>query len=408
MRRNVVFYSPHFGEMTLRFIYPLRQLPDLNLIALSADRTDYLASLNLFDEVYSVQNALDYRQLEQAIADLQDEYEIHALLNILEELQLPISQLREQFHLPGMHTEMARRFRDKAYMKEILREHGIRCTAFQQIDSYSAAEAFVETHGFPVVLKPVRGAGTISTFLINSWAELQAHCNLEQLSRYPVMLEQFIDGEEGSFDTITIDGQIHFYSMTHYEPNPLHAMNNSWIQSIYSFAKDHPDSEEYADLRQAGVATINALGLDTSITHMEWFRHRKTGDIYVSEIAARPSGDRILGLHNYGHDINLYAEWGKTMVFGQTDLRPDQPRLYDVAICFLRAQGSGQHIQEIYGLEKVHQTVGHLIVAEDIAPVGTLRQHSYVGESNIFVRGTDYQEVMDAARFIIDTIRIYC
>jgi hypothetical protein len=54
---------------------------------------------------------------------------VQRLLAVLEQLQVPLAQVREQLGIPGMDTATARNFRDKARMKTVLRAPGRRAAA---------------------------------------------------------------------------------------------------------------------------------------------------------------------------------------------------------------------------------------------------------------------------------------
>ena len=69
-------------------------------------------------------------------------------------------------------------------------------------------------------------------------------------------------------------------------PNPLDVVRNPWIQWCVLLPKEVEDPR-YDDVRKAGYAALQALGMDTGMSHMEWFR-RPDGRLAISEIAARP------------------------------------------------------------------------------------------------------------------------
>ncbi len=408
--KKIIFFAPYCGANTLRFVYPVRELPEeIYLIGLGQETDENVRRLgNLFDEYHHVDNYKDMQQMDEALGAIVKKHtQIDALLNIFEEPQQMLSEFRAKYNIPGLLPEIVRRFRDKAYMKDVLRKNKVLCSNYKRIDTIEDAQKFTKKYGFPVVVKPLGGAGAVNTFVVHRPEQLQPYLEKMKLSpEKPAIMEEFIEGDEGSFDTLTLNGKIVFYSMTTYFPGPMDAMLNPWVQIIFSLNKDFIDHPDYEDVRKTGQAAIKALGLGTAMTHMEWFRRKSDGKIYVGEIAARPPGDPIPGLHNYAHDISLYEAWAKLMVLGQYDLKPE--RKYHVACARLRAQGPGGQIREIHGLDLVQREVGHLIVGHQIAPIGVPKTDSYMGESFIYCRGENYEEVFDAARFITENVRILC
>ena len=113
------------------------------------------------------------------------------------------AELREHFGVVGMNVEHARLFRDKELMKAALDKAGIRTPRHVAVDSIAGCWEAVETIGFPVILKPIDGAGSADTYRVASREELRAVLPL--LRHVPtISIEEFIDGEEYTFDTITM------------------------------------------------------------------------------------------------------------------------------------------------------------------------------------------------------------
>ncbi len=86
-----------------------------------------------------------------------------------------------------------------------------------------------------------------------------------------VSVEEFVDGEEYTFDTITINGKIAYFNVAWYRPRPLLARSNEWI-SPQVIALRNVDQPELDDGVRMGYEVIAALGFDTGFTHMEWYR----------------------------------------------------------------------------------------------------------------------------------------
>jgi len=128
------------------------------------------------------------------------------------------------------------------------------------------------------------------------------------------MIEEFLTGDEGSYDSVMVDGQIVWDSVSSYLPTPLEVLRNPWIQWMVLMPRDISGAEY--DLIRAIVPTaLRALGLRTGLTHLEWFR-RPDGSVAVSEVAVRPPGGQITSMLCYVHDFDLYSAWAQLMVHG--------------------------------------------------------------------------------------------
>ena len=84
------------------------------------------------------------------------------------------ARLREVFGVTGLGVDAAQRFRDKELMKQALDEVGIRTPHHIAATSVSAIWEAAEKIGFPIILKPIDGAGSADTYRINAVNELRA------------------------------------------------------------------------------------------------------------------------------------------------------------------------------------------------------------------------------------------
>ena len=74
--------------------------------------------------------------------------------------------------------------------------------------------------GFPLIVKPIAGAGSADTYRVGSVAELNDVLPL--LRHVPeISVEEFVDGEEFTYDTVCAAGQVLFEHMLWYRPRPL-------------------------------------------------------------------------------------------------------------------------------------------------------------------------------------------
>jgi carbamoylphosphate synthase large subunit len=73
------------------------------------------------------------------------------------------ARLREAFGVAGLTVAQAVRFRDKEQMKQALDRAGIRTPRHFAAESLAAVWEAAERIGFPLILKPIDGAGSADT-----------------------------------------------------------------------------------------------------------------------------------------------------------------------------------------------------------------------------------------------------
>jgi hypothetical protein len=143
---------------------------------------------------------------------------------------LPAARVREACGIPGTSVRTAFLCRDKPAMKDALRAAGVPCA--QSIGTSSPAEArdFAREVGYPLILKPRDSAGAAGTHRVANAGELEAALQASGLAEgRPTAVEEFVEGHEGFYDTLTIGGRVVHEFVSHYYPNVLEAMRTRWI-----------------------------------------------------------------------------------------------------------------------------------------------------------------------------------
>jgi hypothetical protein len=320
---------------------------------------------------------------------------------VLEQLQVPVAQVREHLGIAGMDAATAHNFRDKAQMKSVLRAAGVPCARHRLADSAAAVAGFAREVGFPLVVKPPAGAGAKSTFRLDDRDDLRVW--LEAAPPEPdrlALLEEFLTGEEGSYDSVMVDGQIVWDSVSSYLPTPLEVLRNPWIQWIVLMPRDIGGPEN-AGIRAIAPTALRALGLHSGLTHLEWFR-RPDDTVAISEVAVRPPGAQISSMLCYAHDFDLYGAWAQLMVHGS--FAPPE-RSWSVGTVFLRGQGTGR-VRAVHGLDRLPPEVRSVVVESRLPEPGQLSSSSYEGDGYIIVRHPDTAVVTNALRRLVTGVRV--
>src|SRR5262249_28425227 len=161
--RNVVFIAPFPLETTMRFVRAVAALDGVRLLGVmqEAPRGE---DAGHYRDMVRVDDALDAGQLIRAVDLLrQRNGPPHRILGILEPLQVPLAIVRSHFGVPGPDVDTAERFRDKARMKDVLRQHGLPCARHRLITRWEDAAEFAGEVGLPIVLKPPAGMACTAT-----------------------------------------------------------------------------------------------------------------------------------------------------------------------------------------------------------------------------------------------------
>lgn len=402
--RVVHFAAPVLMPATLRFLRGVAALSEVRLGLLTGeplgrvpgDLRERLAGHWRSDEL------LDQRALATAIDGLSRlTGPPDRIIGVLEQLQETLAAVREERGLPGMKRDTARNFRDKDRMKTRLREVGVPCARHGTAETEATARDLAEEIGFPVVVKPPAGSGARATFRIEDLGALEsALVTTPPTSARPWLVEEYVTGDEHSFDAVTIDGATVWHSVTRYLPTPLEVLEKPWIQWCVVLPRE-VDDPRYDEIRELAPRALSALGMETGMSHLEWFR-RPDGSVAISEVAARPPGAQITQLMAFAHDFDIYREWGRLVV---EDAFEPPERRYAAGVAFLRAQGEGR-VRAVRGLEEARHRVGELVVEASLPEPGQPSGMGYEGEGYVLVRHPDTAIVVEALHAIITTVRV--
>ncbi len=388
------FFTAGLAEVGARVVglgdQPAAALPERARRALSG----YIQAPSLWDE----------DQVVELVRREAGRYGISQVECLWEPGMILAAQIREALGLPGMTVAETLPFRDKTAMKEVLQRAGIRTPHHFRAATAGQVREAAERIGYPLIVKPVAGAGSADTYRLDGPEDLErALPRLRHVAE--VSVEEFIDGEEFTFDTICHGGEIAYFNVSWYRPRPLIARTLEWV-SPQTVSLRNVDAAHLRPGIRMGVEVLRALGYRTGFTHMEWFL-KDDGEAVFGEIGARPPGARSVEIMNYACDIDVYRGWAEAVCHG----RFSQPvrRRYNAAIIFKRAQGEGR-IQRIEGLESLLARFRPQIVSIDLLPPGGPRRNwkqTLLSDGWLIVRHPDLETTMRIADAVGTDLQMY-
>jgi biotin carboxylase len=359
---------------------PLQALPS----TLKPYLHDYLQVPRILDEADVVERVATWlrgRQVDRVLAN----WEI---------MVLTAARLRERFGVPGMTVDAVQGFRDKQLMKDRVAAAGLRVPRAVRVRTIAETRAAAEQIGFPLIVKPIAGAGSADTYRADNAAELDAAlARMRHVSE--ASCEEFVDGEEYTFDTVSIAGVPAFANVAQYLPRPLAARTHEWISPVIITVRDMAQ-EKLAGGIALGHRVLGALGMGDGFTHMEWFR-KADGEVVFGEIGCRPGGAHLVDQMNYTCDIDLFREWARAVCWGRFEA--PVARKYNAAIIFKRAKGHGR-ITRIDGLREFLARHGEHVVEQRLLPFGSQRRDwkkTLVSDGYILLRHPDWDRTYELA-----------
>jgi carbamoylphosphate synthase large subunit len=404
---NVVFVEPFFPNNQRQFARALAEA-GATVIGIGEYPVDAFDDqlkgwLYHYERVPSV---TDVAAMTQAVRWVQDKLWVDRLEATVEAHIMAAAQVREACTIPGTSVHTAWLCRDKPSMKEALRAAGVPTAASAGVGSAAEARAFAEQVGFSLILKPRSGAGASGTVRVDDFAGLDHALGVfGGQGVESIAVEEFIEGHEGFYDTIAVDGGVALDFASHYYPNVLEAMRTRWISPQFVSTNRIDTAPEYGELRAMGQRVIAALGIGTSATHMEWFFGPK--GLKFSEIGCRPPGVGAWDLYSAGNDLDLYRQWADAIVRGHTSAAPS--RRYASGIVALRPERDGV-ISGYGGVDELQQRYGEWVIDAHLPPPGTPTQGveaGYMANAYVRMRHPDYDVLRGMLDAVGRTLRVY-
>jgi len=171
-----------------------------------------------FIDLKSYEHVEVFPNLDAGIVDWKAEklhlkYNFTAIVCLNEEDIIRCARLRKHLGLEssGQTVQSALRYRDKVLMKEVLQADNISIPVFAPVEDTTSIIQFISIYGYPVVIKPRTGCGSVSTSVIRSEEELLSFLGgfVTQLdSPLGLEIEKFIEGPMYHVDGIVSNGSM--------------------------------------------------------------------------------------------------------------------------------------------------------------------------------------------------------
>ena len=399
---RVVFLSPRYPPEMRQFTRGLAEVgaevlgvgdgaPEPELRRYLADYLEVPSIMDEEDVIARVHAWLRGRSIDRVLASW-------------EPLVIAAARLRELFGLPGMSVDAVRGFRDKQLMKDRVAAAGLRVPIARRARSVKDVWAALEEIGFPAIIKPISGAGSADTYKVESARDMERVLpHMQHIVE--AICEEFIDGEEYTYDTASIGGTPAYESVTRYIPNALEMRSNEWVSPIMLSLRDL-DQPHIRRGIELGRQVLRALGMGDGLSHMEWFL-KPSGEVVFGEVACRPGGACVVDQMNYTSDIDLFREWARVSTVGRFEASTE--RKYNVGIIFKRAQGQGR-ISGIAGLREYYDRYRPHIVEDTLLRPGAERRDwraTLLSDGYLVVRHPDWDEARQMAFAAATDVQLY-
>lgn len=287
-------------------IHLLASDPEVHLSVITKPK--YAALYEGIAEIWPVDDVANLLQAASSALKMLQHHPIDGIVTPLERSLPTGGYLRSYLDLPGPGYDQVAHFANKRVMKRCLKQAGLPLTTFEPLDRLEQLPAIGDRLGWPVVAKPAISSGSMNTFIIQSAAhfyEMYDDGQLRKLEQVgvPMLAEHYVPLEaEYHCDSVVYKGQVVFAAVSLYFQSMLDGVGD--FNGSYILPEDDPALNPILELNQAA---LTALGLETGVTHTEFFK-TPTGFIF-GETTCRPGGAGIAKAIKLQFDVDIWKAY---------------------------------------------------------------------------------------------------
>lgn len=217
--------------------------------------------------------------------------------------------------------------RDKRSMKRVARAAGIPCARQTEVHR-DTAPADAEAVGYPLVLKPASGMGTVDTWFVADTAELVER--MAEAGGRTMIAEEYVTGQELHVDAVWRAGELLTLGVSRYLV-PRLEITRPGHDNGSAMLRRAEHEELYSSVEKISHQVNEALGITDGITHAEYFV-TEDGRVVFSEIATRPGGGAIPQVFE-ALGADLREVWARSVA--EPAWRPDLAEPADPYLCWV-------------------------------------------------------------------------
>ncbi len=275
----------------------------INLILMMDDPTWELD----YADMYFKANVRNIEESIKKAKEINEMIHIDGVIAIVEHAVPTAAAIAKELNLTYISIETSYRARNKFEMKEAYKKNGIKVAKYELISEYNEAKEFAIKNGYPIVLKPIIGGGSICVVKINNEDELRKSFDklkedikdiysidsiydstVKKYGDRIILVEEYIDGIEMSVESVIFDGKTDVLAIHEKEMSgEINIFPEAFFCTPASFSKN---MQQY--IIETTQKSNEALGINYGLTHTE-YRLTENNELYILETGARMGGGPI-------------------------------------------------------------------------------------------------------------------
>ncbi|WP_217254031.1 ATP-grasp domain-containing protein [Streptomyces sp. AC602_WCS936] len=258
----------------------------------------------------------------------------HGVWGFAEPHVLATSILQHRFKVAGPGLDTSVISRNKAFQRGEFARAGLRQPEHRHTDRLTTASQWALSR-LPVVVKPVALQGSRGVERIDTPDDWHGAV-LRRDSEGPLLVEEYIEGQEYSVEALVRDGQILFCNLTRKDTTGA----PFFVELLHEagFGAGRPLLRRA--VRELCEGVVTAMRVSTGIVHLE-FRARADNDLVIMEVAVRTPGDHIMEIVSRAHGCDLYEACVRLALGEIPELPTGDTPVRSAGSLFLSAERTG-------------------------------------------------------------------
>lgn len=271
---------------------------------------------DVIDETFFITRNMPHDDLLKGVSHIARSHAIDRVVALDDFDVETAALLREHLRISGMGETTARYFRDKLAMRFKAASADIDVPEFVSVFNDAAVESYLSRVPPPWFIKPRSQAAAIG--IRKAEAREEVWRVLDELGdqRSFYLLEQFVHGDVFHVDSIVAGGTVVFSAAHRYGAPPWTVAHEG---GVFSTRTVPPDSAEAVALLEANAHILGTFGLARGVAHTEFIKSRTDGRLHFLETSARVGGAFIVDVVEAATGINLWREWARVEVAGESE-----------------------------------------------------------------------------------------
>ncbi len=316
-----------------------------------------------------------------------------------------VSLLIENYNLYGNPSDVTRISRNKAAVRELLRESSILYQpSYYVIKSLEELTKIKKKIDFPCIVKPVDDSGSNGVLKCDNFETLNGHIQIlfsiktnarNQKKENLILIEEFVEGDEYSVETFSYKGHHQLIGIT----------SKTVSESPYFVEKGHVYPAYDIQSKKVSDAVMEILTLikwETGPAHIEI--KIKDNKVFLVEFNGRLAGGMIPILINHAQGLDLLTEQLKAAVGIEPNLKSSINKF--AGIHFLTADKSGT-ITCVIGLDSIKNISNIKEIKCTVKPGEKVKQTTNATGrfGHIIMSNPDYSELMKTFQLIQNKVK---